>query len=389
MHEPLQFSHNLFCCIRPSSSITGAAGNASGCTGRQVVRPIMSLMSTICSLDQLGIQVAQWRAANLSIGFTCGAFDLLHAGHVDYLARARNLCDRLIVAVNSDDSVRSYKGSLRPINCEQHRIAVIATLSVVDAAILMRESHPESLIKILRPDLYIKGGDYQISQLKSAPVVEGYGGRCVVIPVTHEVSTTKIAARIQQLGLYAEPEPSRRTGDWPVVFLDRDGTLIRNVPFLNSPSKVELLPGVGEGLRKLQDQGFRLVVVTNQQGLGLGYFDYETFVQINSRMFELLSPYGIKISRFYFCPHSSAENCECRKPGTKLIALALAYFGARPEQCFFIGDSDADMMCARRAGCHGILVGRSAGAASHVSVTSFRAAVDHVLNTRCLEASSV
>lgn len=345
-------------------------------------------MSRIESLDQLVNQTNQWRAAGLSVGFTCGAFDLLHAGHVDYLEQARKLCDRLIVAVNSDDSVRSYKGPLRPINREQHRIAVIAALSSVDAAILMRESQPASLITTLRPDLYIKGGDYQVSQLKSAPIVEAYGGRCVVIPVAEEVSTTKLIQRIRHLDSYAEPVTTTRTGN-PIVFLDRDGTLIRNVPFLNTPARVELLPGVGDGLRELQDQGFRLVIVTNQQGLGLGYFDYDQFVQINSRMFELLSPYGVRISRIYFCPHSSAEKCNCRKPGTKLVELALAYFGARAEDCFFVGDSDADMLCSHKAGCRGILVGESQARTSDVPVTSFRAAVDHILGVRCLEGASV
>src|SRR5579875_3414899 len=107
-------------------------------------------MSKIYSLEQLLIEVDRWRAAGFSIGFTCGAFDLLHVGHVDYLAQARTLCDRLIVAVNSDASVRSYKGQLRPINNEGRRTRVVAALAAVDAVILMNDSRPESLLGQLR-----------------------------------------------------------------------------------------------------------------------------------------------------------------------------------------------------------------------------------------------
>lgn len=346
-------------------------------------------MSIFCTLDQLVTQLATWRARGFSVGFTCGAFDLLHAGHVDYLQQARSQCDRLIVAVNSDASVRSYKEPFRPINCEEHRLSVVSALSCVDATILMHDLRPEAIISALRPDLYIKGGDYRITKLRSAPLVESYGGRCIVIPVSHEISTTKIIKRIEQITSYAAPEKVRICDDRPIVFLDRDGTLIKNIPFLNTSAKVELLPGVGEGLRELQTAGFRLVVVTNQQGIGFGYFDYGTFVEINSRMLELLSRFGVKISRFYFCPHALAEDCECRKPGNKLITLALAYFGVRPEQCFFVGDSDADMICAQRSGCRGVLLGRNPGHNSHTSVSCFPEAVQEILSTRCLETLSL
>ena len=121
--------------------------------------------------------------------------------------RARcTLCDRLIVAVNSDESVRSYKNPLRPIVKQEFRMNVIAALRCVDAVTLMTDTRPAPLIGLLRPDIYIKGGDYQVSQLKSAPLVESYGGTCAVIPVNHEISTSAIVKRIQELSLYAAPE---------------------------------------------------------------------------------------------------------------------------------------------------------------------------------------
>jgi D-glycero-beta-D-manno-heptose 1-phosphate adenylyltransferase len=335
-------------------------------------------VARLYSIEALALEVSLWRASGLRIGLTCGAFDLLHAGHVDYLEKARELCDRLIVAVNSDASIREYKSPLRPILNERHRARLIGSLACVDAVTVMRESRPIGLIENLKPDVYIKGGDYQATgTLRSAPAVEAYGGRCIIIPVSEEISTTKIINRINSLSLHASPEQNIAPAKRGIIFLDRDGTLIRNVPFLNDSTRVSLMPGVGNGLKKVQDRGFALVVVTNQQGLDLGYFDYDTFVSINSEMLRQLSTFSVRISRFYFCPHSVDEECQCRKPSDGLLRRAMADFQVRPEDCLMIGDSQSDMEAAKQAGCEGFLVSDEPDAHS----LSFESAVERILNT--------
>ena len=107
-------------------------------------------------------------AAGRRIGFTCGSFDLLHAGHVQYLGAAREFCDRLIVAVNSDASIFRYKSKLRPVVPERERMYVVAGLAAVDAVTLMDDDRPLSLLLRWKPDLYIKGGDYSPEALRSA-----------------------------------------------------------------------------------------------------------------------------------------------------------------------------------------------------------------------------
>jgi D-glycero-beta-D-manno-heptose 1-phosphate adenylyltransferase len=306
--------------------------------------------TNIYQLDALIAERQKWRDQGLKAGFTCGSFDLLHAGHVQYLTAARQLCDRLIVAVNSDDSVRSYKNPLRPIVAEQHRLALIATLRCVDAAILMHETRPATLIEDLRPDIYIKGGDYKISTLKSAPLVESYGGTCAVIPVEHDISTSTIIRRIEELSLYSGVEPPAKPLHGPLVLLDRDGTLIDNKHFLRNPGDVRLLEGVGPGLKRLQDAGFLLAIITNQQGIGLGYFDYDTFVAVNSAMLKQLSQFAVRIARFYFCPHTTAEQCTCRKPAPGMVERALRDFNCNPQDCFVVGDSTAVVQAATAAG---------------------------------------
>jgi rfaE bifunctional protein nucleotidyltransferase chain/domain len=305
----------------------------------------------------LAAWVADQRSLARRIGLTCGAFDLLHAGHVEYLTRAREqYCERLIVAINSDASIQTYKNPLRPVNKQDHRLFVVAGLEAVDAVTLMPETRPTVLIDLFKPDVYIKGGDYTPEDLRSKPLVESYGGRVVCIPMTFDTSTSAVLERASAIVLHApapefSPDRNRR-----LAFLDRDGTLIRDVPFLHDPALVELMPGVPEGLRALQDAGFTLVMVTNQQGIGLGYYTENDFIEVNRALFRQLAPAGIRISRIYYCPHSLADQCGCRKPGSLLLKEALSYYEAAPEHCYFIGDSSADCGAAQDIGCASILV---------------------------------
>lgn len=302
--------------------------------------------------------VAEQRAAGKTIGFTCGTFDILHAGHVQYLEEAKKLCDRLIVAVNSDASVRRYKNPLRPINPQDQRMYVVAGLAAVDVVTCLDEDRPLGLLLRWKPDLYIKGGDYQANGLRSGEAVRQYGGRVEVISPAFASSTSGMLEKIQALALHEAPEaiagPSR------LVMVDRDGTLIRNVPFLHDPERVELLPGVGEGLARFEEHGFKVAIVTNQQGIGLGYYGMDEFIAVNQRMLKEIYKAGGRISRIYFCPHSAADGCECRKPAAGLLRRALKDFHVRPEETYFIGDSEADMEAGRAAGCPTVLTGAHA-----------------------------
>jgi rfaE bifunctional protein nucleotidyltransferase chain/domain len=320
----------------------------------------MRVHGKIFEREALVAWVADQRSGGHRIGLTCGAFDILHAGHVEYLTRAHEHCERLIVGINSDASIQAYKDPLRPVNKQEHRVFVVAGLEAVDAVTLMPETRPAALIQLLKPDVYIKGGDYNPEDLRSKPLVESLGGRVVCIPVTSDTSTSAILERASAIGLHApaprfHPDRERR-----LAFVDRDGTLIRDVPFLHDPALVELMPGVAEGLKALEDAGFTLVMVTNQQGIGLGYYTESDFIEVNRALFRQLAPADVRISRIYYCPHSLADECECRKPGSLLLKQAMSYYAAAPERCCFIGDSQADCVAAQSIGCASILVSAKA-----------------------------
>jgi len=317
----------------------------------------------ILSLEQMDQWVASEKAAGRRIGFTCGSFDLLHAGHVQYLAAARDLCDRLIVAVNSDASVGRYKNPLRPIVPERERMYVVAGLAAVDAVTILEDDRPLSLLLRWKPDLYIKGGDYQADELRSGDDVRAYGGKVEVIRPGFDTSSSKVIERIRALATHVKPDEASADRARGLVLLDRDGTLIRNVPFLHDPSKVEILPGVIEGLEKLQEAGLRLAIVSNQQGIGLGYFTIQDFIAVNQALLRELGARGIRISKIYFCPHSMAEQCACRKPAAGMVIRAMRDFKTEPEQTFLIGDSDDDMRAGAAAGCRTVRAGEGGFAA--------------------------
>jgi D-beta-D-heptose 7-phosphate kinase/D-beta-D-heptose 1-phosphate adenosyltransferase len=155
----------------------------------------------VMSLEQLQVAVADARSQGERVVFTNGCFDIIHAGHVSYLEQARQLADRLVVAVNSDDSVRRLKGSGRPLNPAERRMAVLAGLEAVDWVVCFDEDTPRALLQVLQPDLLVKGGDYPGKQaVVGWEIVEGYGGEVRVLDLVDSLSTTAIVERIQGEG---------------------------------------------------------------------------------------------------------------------------------------------------------------------------------------------
>ena len=154
-----------------------------------------SFESKVCPLEQLTARIAKLPRP---LVFTNGVFDILHRGHASYLAQARALGASLVVGVNSDASVRMLgKGDDRPINSEADRQALLAALESVDIVALFTEQTPVSLIEKIRPDIYVKGGDYEIDTLAETRLVKTWGGRAIAIPFLYERSTTSLLGKIR------------------------------------------------------------------------------------------------------------------------------------------------------------------------------------------------
>ena len=138
----------------------------------------------------------RWRKLGLKVGFTNGCFDLLHPGHISLLRQARAACDKLVVGLNSDASVKRLKGETRPVQNESARSAVLASLSDVDQVVIFGEDTPLELIKILRPDILVKGADYPVDKVVGAEQVQGWGGKVVLAQLIEGQSTTSTIAKM-------------------------------------------------------------------------------------------------------------------------------------------------------------------------------------------------
>ncbi len=150
------------------------------------------------SLASLKKTVASLKRSRKKIVFTNGTFDILHLGHVTYLEKARKTGDVLIVGVNTDRSVKSYKDPSRPVNPEEDRLKVLAALESVSYAILFDEPTPLELIKTLRPDVLVKGNDWKKSQIAGAREVESWGGKVVLVPLVAGRSTTRVIEKMKK-----------------------------------------------------------------------------------------------------------------------------------------------------------------------------------------------
>jgi len=183
-----------------------AAGIAVGKLGTSIVTPqeiieVVALShhdsdSKIKSLDVLALLIAAEQAKGKQVVFTNGCFDLLHAGHVKYLQKARGLGDLLVLGLNSDASVRRLKGAKRPLISEEERAHILAALYCIDYVTIFEEDTPLELIKVLKPQILVKGGDYSLDGVVGRDIVEQYGGRVELVSFVDGKSTSNIIDKV-------------------------------------------------------------------------------------------------------------------------------------------------------------------------------------------------
>jgi rfaE bifunctional protein nucleotidyltransferase chain/domain len=313
------------------------------------------MRSKIINRDEAAGLAASYKASGKRVGYTSGVFDILHPGHVEYLEAARALVDVLIVGINSDLSVKSNKGELRPICNERERAEVLAGLAAVDHIFIFSERNNNVNVELLKPSLYIKAGDYSTEKLSSKEIVEKYGGRVELVPFKTGHSTTSVIERIQMATLVDAGQKISYERK-PAVFLDRDGTINEHIEYLSEPAKFKEIPGAYVAIKRLRELGFRIVVVTNQPGIGLGYFTKEDFYALTRTMMQQASSAGAAFDKIYFCPHAKADGCACRKPGVKILERAVQELNVDLAKSYVIGDMTGDIQLGVNGGCTPILL---------------------------------
>lgn len=159
----------------------------------------MSTQNKITDLESLLNQVASWKSSGLKVVFTNGCFDIIHLGHIDYLEKASNLGDKMIVALNTDASVANLKGPQRPVVNEEARTRMMAAFEFVDAVLLFNEETPLRLIEAIKPDILVKGSDYLTENIVGAEIVIKNGGKVETVDLVEGYSTTNIIEKIKKL----------------------------------------------------------------------------------------------------------------------------------------------------------------------------------------------
>ncbi len=162
-------------------------------------RNIDKILSKITTIEMLVEEIFMNRESIGKIVFTNGCFDILHKGHVEYLAKAANLGDKLIIGLNSDHSVKRLKGPGRPLNDQDTRSFILAALFFVDHVVIFDEDTPYELIKLIQPDILVKGGDYIPEEIVGYDIVKSRGGEIITIELVKDVSTTNIIKKIRDV----------------------------------------------------------------------------------------------------------------------------------------------------------------------------------------------
>ncbi|MEA4968836.1 MAG: D-glycero-beta-D-manno-heptose 1-phosphate adenylyltransferase [Bacteroidaceae bacterium] len=161
------------------------------------MKELDKIQNKIISFDNIQKQVLKWREENKKIVFTNGCFDIIHRGHVDYLSKAKDLGDILIIGLNTDQSVRKIKGNTRPIQDENSRAIILASMQFVDAIVFFFEPTPYTLIKEIQPDILVKGADYKKEDIVGYDIVSQRGGKVETIEFIEGYSTSNIERKIK------------------------------------------------------------------------------------------------------------------------------------------------------------------------------------------------
>ncbi len=318
--------------------------------------PFQALMDKVCEREDIAARMA---ALPKPVVFTNGVFDVLHRGHVAYLHEARQLGGSLVVAVNSDASARMLgKGPDRPLNKAEDRAAVLAGLASVSLVTFFDERTPVALIKEARPELYVKGGDYDMETLEETAVVRSWGGEALAIPFVDGYSTTSLVKRIRAgQSADAAPQAAALTSPRKAAFLDRDGVINLDRAYVHQWDEFEFVPGAVEAMRRLREAGYVLIVVTNQSGLARGMYTEAQFQELTAHMRAALKEAGAEVEAVYHCPHHPkgkvpelAVDCDCRKPEPGMILQAAREHGLSLADSFMVGDKPSDIEAARAAG---------------------------------------
>lgn len=269
-----------------------------------------------------------------------GSFDLLHSGHIASIQEAKEQGDILIIPLNSDRSIHTYKGPNRPIVPQGDRARMLAALENVDYVTIFDDINPKRILALLMPDIHCNGSDWGRDCVEQE-TVEQNGGMIHILKWKESQSTSNLIKKI--LEMYKKSSNK-------AVFFDRDGTINLNKDgYTYRIEDFEFTPHVLEGLKALAKTDYKIIILSNQSGIGRGYYTENDFKKLNDWMVSFLREKGIEITKVYYCPHTNEDHCECRKPNIGMLLWAVRDFDVSLNDSWFIGNDFRDVVMGREA----------------------------------------
>ncbi len=300
-----------------------------------------------------------------------GSFDILHLGHIKSLEEAKKQGDVLIVLLNSDKSVHAYKGPNHPIISQQERAQILAALACVDYVVIFDEINPKEILNKIKPDIHCHGADWG-KDCMERETIESNGGKIYILKIVPGLSTTGLVKKI--LNIYSKP-------DVKAVFLDRDGTINFNEPgYVHKIKDFKFIPGVLPALRRLSQTAYKIIIVTNQSGIGRGFFTEKDLRILHQWMLGRFKKEKIRIDKIYYCPHIAEDNCLCRKPKIGMLQEAVKDFGINLSKSWIVGDSEREVQMGKEANLRTIFLGKKSSIKPHYLVKSPAEAVKIILS---------
>ncbi len=304
---------------------------------------------------------------------TSGSFDIMHAGHIRTLRRAKNQGDVLIVLMNSDVSVSMYKGPQRPIMPQAMRAEMLAGLECVDYIVFFDDMNPVDILGKIKPDIYCVSGDWGKYCIEK-DIVEKNGGKICVLKYVEGISTTDIIKKI--LKVYSKPIVK-------AVFLDRDGTINLNKDgYIHKIKDFEFTPGALSALKKLSKTDYKIIILANQSGIGRGYYKESNTQALHKWLVRELRKNGVRIDKIYYCLHHPDDDCSCRKPKIGMLLEAVKDFGINLNKSWMVGDSEGDIIMGKMANLKTIKIGgknKNLNTKPHYYAENLMDAVNYIL----------
>ncbi len=277
-----------------------------------------------------------------------GGFDLIHTGHIHSIEEAKNQGDILIILLNSNISIKKYKGPSRPIFHETERAQILAALECVDYVTIFDEINPKEILNKIKPIVHCNGSDWGRNCIERE-VVESNGGKIHVLKWVKGKSTTNILNKIRE----SYDQPAKRA-----IFLDRDGTINENKNgYIHKIKNFNFTPNSIKALKLLSLTNYKLFIISNQSGIGRGYYTEKDFHLLNNWMLDKFKKDNITINKVYYCPHSPDKKCNCRKPNIGLLLQAVKEYKISLQDSWIVGDDPNDIIAGREANVKTIKLG--------------------------------